>query len=823
MLRRLRNFLMLWVIFLIPEAARAQQLYSVSGTLRDTAFIPVADVAVFIKNGRMLARTDGAGHFKAELARGTYELVFSHVRYETQVVPVTLEDGPDTVNLLLTPLTIEYEPVVISTRRKDPAPEVMRQAIRARDRWANQYQSLQSEIYIRATEIYEAPEKKKRSGYLEKEEERADSIPEPDSTRVSMNLAEVILTRHFKQPGKTKEIRTAVSKRGDPSGLFYLSTTEAEFNFYQNLLYIPALSDQPLMSPLSSTAMLGYRFRFLKMVYDSDSHRIYRIRVIPRQATNALFSGIIEIQDTLFCIRSLELDFPKNVLNEYDRFTLRMAFDPQDSFLLPSKLDMQYYAKAGQGKFDGSTRVRYRSHTVNPVYPARFFDNELSSATREAYERDSSYWAERRAVPLDVRELRFVNRDDSLRRVRESKAFKDSVTRETNKVTPMKLFLLGQTYTNPDKGWNLNFIPLAFIYNPIMIGGGRINFTFSGSKEFKNKQFLSLNPNLNYGILNKDIMGDVSAYWLYNPFSRGSLSVSAGRSFGFINPFDAYVNLFRRSNFFQHEYMEIGHRLEVFNGFYVGITAEYSDRRDISGYRFDTTVVSAEGNQPLSFDPYTATYARITLSYTPFQKYIREPYQKLILGSKWPTFVLQYRKGIPGLLNSEADFDYLEYRVEHEFPLGLAGRSEFRITSGKFHTMRNVQLIDYKYQRRGDPFLLTAPMYTFQLLDSTYPTFRRYFEGHYVHRFNGSLLNKLPFLKPLELRETAGGGFLVSQERNMRYVEGFAGLEKVVRVWRERFKIGFYYTAAASNQWSGIRTAWKVGFAVYNRFSNEWL
>ena len=114
-------------------------------------------------------------------------------------------------------------------------------------------------------------------------------------------------------------------------------------------------------------------------------------------------------------------------------------------------------------------------------------------------------------------------------------------------------------------------------------------------------------------------------------------------------------------------------------------------------------------------------------------------------------------------------------------------------------------------------------MYTFQLLDSTYPTFRRYFEGHYVHRFNGSLLNKLPFLKPLELRETAGGGFLVSQERNMRYVEGFAGLEKVVRVWRERFKIGFYYTAAASNQWSGIRTAWKVGFAVYNRVSNEWL
>ena len=796
--------------------------------VRDTSMIPLSDAVVFIKDGRLLGRTDGKGFFSTRLAPGTYDLVFSHVQFENAIIPVTLKSdaNADTFTVVLTPKVLTYGEIVITARRKDPAPEVMRQAIRNRERWASQYQSLQSELYIRAVEQVEGPPKKKRSGFVEQEEEHADSLPateEPDSNRVSYNMAEVVLTRHFRQPGKLKEVRNGVSRRGDPSGLFYLSTTEADFSLNRNLIYIPALSDQPLLSPLSNTAMLGYKFKLLKILYDSNGTKVYRIRVQPRQTTNALFSGVLEVVDSLFCVRSVQLDIPPHVLNEYDRFSFRQTYYFQDSFLLPARLDLDYTAKAGKSRYSGTTLVRYRSHLVNPVYPARYFDNELSSANKEAYERDSSYWAASRMEPLNEKELRFVNRDDSIRRVRESKAFKDSVTRETNKVTLGKLFVFGQEYVNPDKGWDLAFIPLLFTYNPAMIGGGRVNFQASASKELKNKQRFSLSPNLNFGINNHDVKGDISASWLYNPFSRGTISVSLGRNFGFINPFDAYINLFRRSNFYEHNYLNITHRGEIRNGLYLGLATEYSDRRDISGYRFDATGDSLfENNTPVTFEPYTAAYTRISLWYTPFQKYIREPYQKVILGSKWPTFVAQYRKGWKGLAGSQADFDYLEFRMEHEFPVGLAGRSEYRVTTGRFYNTRNVQLIDYKYQRRGDPFLLTAPLYTFQMLDSTYATFRRYFDGHYIHRFNGSLVNKLPFMKFLELREVAGGSFLLSSERNMRHIEGFAGIERVFRLWRERIKLGFYYSVAASNQWNGLRSTWKFGFSTYNRFTNQW-
>jgi hypothetical protein len=816
-------------LFLATAHLTHAQDVSVACTVRDTSMVPLNDVVVFIKDGRLLGRTDGKGFFSTKLAEGTYELVFSNQQYERAVVPVTLRSGAqaDTFVVLLTPKMVTYDEVVITTRRKDPAPEVMRQAIRSRDRWASQFQSLQSELYIRAVEQVETPPAKKRSGFVAQEEEYADSLAsaeiENDSNRVSFNMAEVVLTRHFRQPGKVKEVRNGVSKRGDPSGLFYLSTTEADFSLNRNLIYIPSLSDQPMLSPLSSTAMLGYKFKLLKILYDSNGTKVYRISVKPRQTANALFSGVVEVVDSLFYLRAVSLDFPPHVLNEYDKLSFSQKFSFQDSFLLPQRLDLNYTAKAGKARYSGNTMVRYRSHVVNKSYPPRFFDNELSSASKEAYERDSSYWAGNRMEPLNEQELRFVNRDDSIRRVRESKAYKDSITRDINKVTLSKLFLFGQEYVNPDKGWDLGFIPLLFIYNPAMIGGGRVNLRVGASKELKNKQRFSLSPNLNMGVNNKDLKGDISGSWLYNPFSRGTISVSMGRNFGFINPFDAYINLFRRSNFYEHNYLNLTHRGELLNGLYLGVAAEFSDRRDISGYRFDAIGDSLfPDNRPVRFDPYTAAYTRFTLWYTPFQKYMREPYQKVILGSNWPTFVAQYRKGWKGVAGSQADFDYLEFRMEHEFPLGLVGRSEFRMTTGRFYNSRNVQLIDYKYQRRGDPFLLTAPLYTFQMLDSTYPTFNRYFDGHYIHRFNGSIVNKIPFMKFLELREVAGGSFLFSSERNMRHIEAFAGIERVFRLWRERIKIGFYYSAATSNQWNGLRSTWKFGFSTYDRFTNQW-
>ena len=103
------------------------------------------------------------------------------------------------------------------------------------------------------------------------------------------------------------------------------------------------------------------------------------------------------------------------------------------------------------------------------------------------------------------------------------------------------------------------------------------------------------------------------------------------------------------------------------------------------------------------------------------------------------------------MFGSTIDYDYLEYRIEHAFPWGTAGNSEIRATSGSFMGRNNVSLIDYRYQRRGDDFLFTPPMYAFQTLDSTFNTFNRYDEIHYRHHCNGALINKIPFMKYFQM------------------------------------------------------------------------
>jgi hypothetical protein len=229
-------------------------------------------------------------------------------------------------------------------------------------------------------------------------------------------------------------------------------------------------------------------------------------------------------------------------------------------------------------------------------------------------------------------------------------------------------------------------------------------------------------------------------------------------------------------------------------------------------------------NQAVKFEPYNALYGQVRFEYTPNQRYIREPKEKIILGSKWPTFYTSWRKGIPGIGSSKVDFDYLEFGIRQEIKMGLVGISNYTFRTGTFLNRNDLRLVDYKFQRQGDPLLFLNPNEAFQSLDSTFPVFHRFYEAHYVHNFNGAIINKIPLLKKLELREVAGGGFLIAPERNLRYMEGFAGIERVIK-WPfnplTKFKIGVYVVGSAANQFKNP-VQFKVGITSWDKIHNKW-
>jgi hypothetical protein len=86
------------------------------------------------------------------------------------------------------------------------------------------------------------------------------------------------------------------------------------------------------------------------------------------------------------------------------------------------------------------------------------------------------------------------------------------------------------------------------------------------------------------------------------------------------------------------------------------------------------------------------------------------------------------------------------------------------------------------------------------------------------------LINRVPFLKELKLKEVAGGGFLIAPERNLRYVEFFAGLERAFK-WPfdklQKFKIGIYIVASAANRLNNPLQP-KIGITNWDRSRDRW-
>jgi hypothetical protein len=185
-------------------------------------------------------------------------------------------------------------------------------------------------------------------------------------------------------------------------------------------------------------------------------------------------------------------------------------------------------------------------------------------------------------------------------------------------------------------------------------------------------------------------------------------------------------------------------------------------------------------------------------------------------------------------MGSVVDFDYLEFLVEQEVKIGLAGISKYRVKSGEFLNVRDLRLVDQHFQRSAGPIFFTNPLYSFQGIDTSYSTIKRFYEGHYLHRFNGAIIKKLPLLKKLNLVEVAGGGFLytrdmvkqnsdplMSIDKSLFYAEAFFGFEKVIRLWKERLRIGVFVVIADSNRFN-YPAQLKFTIESYSNTANKW-
>ena len=743
-----RNLLL---IILLLSGFSASSQYRVFGKIANAKMEPLAFASVQVKEYQQGTISKEDGSYELKLEEGKYDLVISMVGYKVQVITIIVRKISYEQDIIMEAAdATTLSEVTVKGKAKDKAEEYIRNVIQNKESIENAAGAYSCKVYIKAIQQDSMAFKKPKKL-------QSDSLIKAQQANAELNrmaMAEIVLNLDHETAKRIKEERTGVTKRGNTQGLFFLSTTEADFNFYNSPVSIPSISQTPFLSPFSYSGLLAYRFKTLK-TETINGQKVYNISVKPRQLSNATVEGEITIADGLWVVLHTKLHLPKYHLSEYDFFEVEQQYElVNGKAWMVTRQEFTYNAISDKMKASGHTVVSYKDFELNKQFDKKYFGTELSSATQEAYKRDSSFWQSNRTEPLTEKEVRFIHYKDSVYQAVHTTAYLDSIDKKTNKVTWQNLLFKGQELNNHTKRQSMRFPTIPELIQPFQLGGARLEPNYSYSKTWESRKNLSLFSNISYGFRNKDINGSLRVSRMYNPFNRGFYSIRLEKNFENIFSGDAWINMLKRSNLYLHRVVGVGHGLEIANGLFLYSDIDVAFRSSVSNYKTSDKIDSLFGNlldnnQAIAFPSYNAAYGKLQLNYTPGQRYIREPKEKVILGSAWPTFYVQWKKGVRGVFNSKVDFDYLEFGIKQSVKLGVMGVSSYSVKTGSFLTQKDLRLVDYKYQRRGDPILFSNPSEAFQSLDSTFATFKRFYEGHYIHEFNGALLNKISFFKKI--------------------------------------------------------------------------
>lgn len=809
----IRSILVTFLLLLCSSFLFSQ--YAIRGTVYDEQKNPMPNVDVYLKFSEDTPyKTDAKGSFEIRLQPGETYLIFSKWGYDEKEIFVPLGRADQQIDVQLFPsLSSEMDDVVISAKKSNVGREVIKKVVTKIDSISPWNTAHQVSVYIKTVD--ENTAKKTEKSKNEEVSYSDDPFSEQKSTQTDFNLLEVQIDKNYAPGNKIKEFRNAYTVHGTARDMFYQTTVRSDFNFFQNSLELPDLHQTPIISPISNPGILAYKYK-LEAKYEENNQQIFKIKISARSSSTSTLEGYIYVIDSLFIIQKIDLKLQKGNLLKYDYFGVKQNYGYNElgiNYLIDQEFDYGLKVKNSEER-KLHTTVKFTDYQFDKVFAKKYFNSEVAVTQQEAYERDSTYWKEKRTVSLTPEEIKFIQYSDSIKTVLNKKEYLDSIDSVFNKVTFLKVAWFGVDIRNREKRTQWSFNSIATSIRPVYIAGPRVAPGAYFFKKWKNEKYIDLFGEVSYGFINNDIKGRTSASYRYDPFKSAYVRLSFFHEFDAIRSYDAISQIFKRSNFIEATGMKLTHNYEWFNGFYSTLTYDFSERRPLTGYKFINWLdQSLNNDDPSDFKTYQAGVVGLQLSYTPFQKYMKEPYRKVILGSKWPIFYGYYERGIPKLFGSDVDFDYLRLGIRQQISLSSIGTISYHVKTGEFLSSKDLRDADKKYLRRSDPIWFSNPMYSFQKLDTLIPTIKRIVEAHVLYHDNGAILNKIPFMKKTRIGLVAGTGFAYIQEANWWHGEILGGLERNFKMSRRLLRLGVYYVFSKGKQ-VDAHHSFKVSFAI---------
>lgn len=812
-----RIFLLFFIFISIKSSA--QKAY---GTVFNAKGDLLPYSSITIKGTTTGASANNRAKFAINLTAGAYTIICQHIGYTTQEKFITLTNIDQELIFVLAEQKLEMKEVTIKSNGEDAAYQIIREAIKKRPFYLEQVNAFTCDLYGKdMIKLRRLP--KKIFG---------KSVPDDDREEMMLDtlgqgiiyLSESVAKIAIEKPKKFK--MQVISSRVSGSGGFGF-TFPTFISLYQNnvAIFAEQLNPRGFISPIADGAINFYKFKFLGSFWENGKE-INSIRVTPRRNYEPLFSGILNITENDWRIHSFDLSLSKkSQLEIIDTLQITQFHVPVNNDVWRVKNQLLHF-NFNQFGIDatGNFVNVYSNYDLAPVFSNKYFDRVIIKYDTNVNKKSKNYWDSIRPVPLEKEEIKDYQVKDSLYEIHkdsaQSKSAIDSLKKRQGKLKLYKVFWSGLSRTHYSENhtfdWGINSLIENMEYNTAE--GVVVNIPGYYEKYLKkSKSDLAIKPNLRYGFSNKHFNGWVDATLktrdneIDQKNRRMEWAVSGGKRVSQFNkesPITPIVNsistLFYGDNFmktYENYFAAAGFTKIYESGLRVNVKALYEDRIPLNNSTnftiFKKDSINLTKNFPFEkianqFQPHQAFIVSFDVSFKPGQKYIQFPNRKIAIGSKYPTFNINYTKGINGFLGSDVNFDKWKFSIAGDENFKLGGQLKFKIGMGGFINSRTVFIQDYQHFNGNRSTLAAEYLNSFQL--SSYygnsTTASIYGILHLEHHFNGLLTNKIPLLNQLKWNLIAGTNtFYIDKTNN--HSEFFIGLENILKIFRVDYVWGF--------------------------------
>jgi hypothetical protein len=764
-------------------------LAQISGLVLDENKQPLPYASVYIDQTSRGTTTNAKGEFiLKDTPDSTYHLVIKYLGYKTLKIKI----GNTISNPLTFPMeveTIELQTLVVRSGGEDPAYAMIRKAMEKRSYYLNQLDSYKVHSYVKGKMTLDSI-----PPFLEKSLD-STMVKTLDDLKI-LYLSETISDLYYIHPNIEKEIIHSSQVSGDPRGFSFNQAAGLRINPYKKGIEL----QNTIVSPIAPNAFHYYHYQWVGAYFEGE-HLINKIKLIPKNNHLPAFSGHLYLMEDTWNVYACEFSldgkrFGNELIKQIDYKLDYIEIGPGMWVLYNQNLS--FTAGLMGLQFSGFFSAVFTNYSMGELPPEKVFKkNESVKMLPEANQKDFDYWESIRPLPLEKEERKDYKTKDSLRVLRESPEYKDSLQRISNRYTLMSPSL-GYTYNNWRKNYELGHSPLldASRYNPIQ--GIAIATKLFYAKTIDQRK-VTLYNELNFGLDNNKLLpvGGVrftqKGKEKYNfQFEGGTRYLNFNPEFSAQDTESSFYNTFFSRNFerlFRKDFMQLlfssahnpqfrysllleaGHRSVLANN----LERSYLKTKN----SFTENQVPIPRGSTASFEAHNYVKGNLRLSYLPFMKYKTMPDRYLSLGTKWPKFTLEYAIWKTTLQENLQQKVALEIQKNY-INIQSAGYSHVYFKTGLFIQAQQLQLPDvqflngneahFKFNTQRLDFFRALPNYTFS---------EKYFSVlHWEHHFMGWIINRLPLIRKTGFRTTMA--LRAASTENMRhYLEPSLGMENI--------------------------------------------